>query len=54
MLLVTIEEFETNPMSLNVNKLKPYKYMEFEIQKKRTTDVSILGKECRCSLRGEF
>ncbi len=34
MLLVTIEKFETNPILVNVNKLKPYKYMEFEIQKK--------------------
>jgi hypothetical protein len=32
-LLVTIEKFETNPIVVNVNKLKPYKYMEFEIQK---------------------
>ncbi len=34
MLLVTIEKFETNPMLVNVNKIKPYKYMEFEVQKK--------------------
>jgi hypothetical protein len=33
-LLVTIEKFETNPMLVNMNKLKPYKYMELEIQKK--------------------
>jgi len=33
-LLVTIEMFETNPMLFNVNKLKPYKYMEFEVLKK--------------------
>ncbi len=32
-LLVTIEKFETNPMLVNVNNLKPYKYMEFEVQK---------------------
>ncbi len=25
MLLVTIEKFETNPMLINVNKIKPYK-----------------------------
>jgi hypothetical protein len=31
MLLVTIEKFETNPMPVNVNKIKPYKYMESEI-----------------------
>jgi hypothetical protein len=30
-LLVTIEKFEVNPMLINVNKLKPYKYMEFDV-----------------------
>jgi hypothetical protein len=34
-LLVTSEKFETNPMLVNVNKLKPYKYMESEVQKKK-------------------
>jgi hypothetical protein len=34
MLLVTIKKFETNLVLVNVNKLKPYKYMEFEVQKK--------------------
>jgi len=34
MLLVTIEKFETNLVLVNVNKFKPYKYMEFEVQKK--------------------
>jgi hypothetical protein len=33
MLLVTIEKFETNHLLVNVNKFKPYKYMEFEVQK---------------------
>jgi hypothetical protein len=33
MLLVTIEKFETNIVLVNVTKLKPYKYMEFEVQK---------------------
>jgi len=33
-LLVTVEKFETNPMLVNVNKLKPYKYMESKVQKK--------------------
>ncbi len=33
MLLVTIEKFETNPVLVNVNKLKPYKYMKYEVQK---------------------
>jgi len=35
MLLVSIEKFETNPMLVNVNKLKPYKYMESKVQKKK-------------------
>jgi hypothetical protein len=30
-LLVTIEKFETNLVLVNVNKLKPYKYMESKI-----------------------
>ncbi len=32
-LLMTIEKFKTNHVLVNVNKLKPYKYMEFEVQK---------------------
>jgi len=32
MLLVTIEKFETNLVLVNVNKLKPYKYMESKVQ----------------------
>jgi hypothetical protein len=31
-LLVTIEKIETNPMLVNVNKLKPSKYMEFKVK----------------------
>ncbi len=31
--IVSIKKFETNPMLVNVNKLKPYKYVDFEIQK---------------------
>jgi len=31
MLLVTIEKFEANPMLVNVDKLKPYMYMEFKV-----------------------
>jgi len=34
-LLVTIEKFETNHVLVNVNKLNPYKYMEFEVQKQK-------------------
>jgi hypothetical protein len=30
-LLVTIEDFETNLVLVSANKLKPYKYMEFEV-----------------------
>jgi hypothetical protein len=33
LLLVRIEKFETNPVLVNANKLKPYKYMEFEVHK---------------------
>jgi hypothetical protein len=32
--LMTIKKFKTNPVLVNVNKLKPYKYMESEVQKK--------------------
>jgi hypothetical protein len=32
-LLVTIEKFETNHVVVNMNKLKPYKYMEYEVKK---------------------
>jgi len=30
-LLVTIEKFETKLLLVNVNKLKPYKYVESEV-----------------------
>jgi hypothetical protein len=33
MLLVTIEKFKNNHVLVNVNKLKPYKCMEFKVQK---------------------
>ncbi len=33
MLLVTIEKFETNPMLVNVNKFKLYKYMKSKVHK---------------------
>ncbi len=49
MLLVTIEKFETNHVLVNVNKLKPCKYMEFEVLKKRTTNANILGTKCKWS-----
>jgi hypothetical protein len=32
-LLLIIEKFETNHVLVNVNKLKPYKYMESKVQK---------------------
>ncbi len=32
MLLVTIHKFKTSPILINVNKFKPYKYMESEAQ----------------------
>ncbi len=34
LLLVTIEKFETNLVLVNGNEFKPFKYMEFEVQKK--------------------
>jgi len=43
MLLVSIEKFETNPMLVNINKLKPYKYMESKVQNKNK-NACILGK----------
>jgi hypothetical protein len=33
LLLVTIEKFETDHMLVNVNKLKPYKYMKSKVKK---------------------
>jgi hypothetical protein len=33
MLLVTIEKFETNPMLVNVNKLKPYNTWNLKFRK---------------------
>jgi hypothetical protein len=33
-LLVTIEKFEINLVLVNVNKLKPYKYMESKVHNK--------------------
>jgi hypothetical protein len=35
-ILVTIEKFETNLVLVNVNKLKPYKYMETQVQERKT------------------
>jgi hypothetical protein len=35
MLLVTIEKFEANHVLVNVNKLKPYKYMESKDYKQK-------------------
>jgi hypothetical protein len=32
---MTIEKFETNPMLVNLNKLKLYKYMESKVQKQK-------------------
>jgi hypothetical protein len=29
--MVTIEKFETKHVLVNMNKFKPYKYMEFEV-----------------------
>jgi hypothetical protein len=53
MLLVTIEKFETNLVLVNVNKFKPYKYMEFKVQKQQK-NAKILGKKCKWNSRSEF
>jgi hypothetical protein len=34
-LLVTIEKFDANLVLVNVNKFKPYRYMESEVQKQK-------------------
>ncbi len=43
-LLVTIEKFETNHVLVNVNKFKPYKYMEFEVQKQEQQMLEYWGQ----------
>ncbi len=40
-------------MLVNVNKLKPYKYMESEVQKIKI-NVNVLGIECKWSPWSEF
>ncbi len=54
MLLVTIEKFEINLVLVNVNKFKPYKYVESKVHKKETTNANILGTKCKWSSKGEF
>jgi hypothetical protein len=51
---VIIEKFEINHRLVNVNKLKPYKYMEFEVQKIRTIDANILKTKCKWTSSGGF
>ncbi len=46
LLLVTIEKFETNLVLVNVNKFKPYKYMEFEVRKKY--DMLVYWEQSTC------
>ncbi len=40
-------------MLVNVNKFKPYKYMEPKVQKTKINS-NILGTECRWNSSGEF
>jgi hypothetical protein len=54
MLLVTIEKFEINLVLVNVNKFKPYKYVESKVHKKETTNANILGTKRKWSSKGEF
>jgi hypothetical protein len=49
MLLVTIEKFGTNPMLVKVNRVKPYKHMEFEVQKQEKY-VPVYWKQNTCGL----
>jgi hypothetical protein len=51
-LLVTIEKFETNPMLVNVKKLKAYKYMKFEVQKQKQ-QMSIYWEQSACGLQAK-
>jgi hypothetical protein len=44
MLLVTIKKFEINLVLVNVNKLKPYKYMESKI-KKQEQQMPVYGEQ---------
>jgi hypothetical protein len=48
--MVTIEKFETNLVLINVNKLKPYKYMEFEVKKKEQ-QMPYIGKKMQVKFR---
>jgi hypothetical protein len=54
MLLVIIDKFGTNLVLVNVNKIKPYKYIESEVQKIRTTNANILGAKWSWTLGGGF
>jgi hypothetical protein len=44
MLLVTIEKLETNLVLVNMNELKPYKYMESKVQKKKCQYIENIVK----------
>lgn len=35
-LLVTLTNFEPNPMLVNINKLKSYKFIDYEVQDSKT------------------
>ncbi len=41
-------------MLVNVNKLKPYKYMEFEVQKQEQQMLSVLGATCKWTSKGRL
>ncbi len=51
-LLVTIEKFDANLVLVNVNKLKPYRYMEFEIQKQKQ-QMPIYWEQSACGVQVE-
>jgi hypothetical protein len=51
---VTIEKFETKPVLVKMNKLKPYKYMEFEVQKKKHNKCQYIGKKMQVEFRRQI
>jgi hypothetical protein len=51
MLLVTIEKFETNHVLVNMNKFKPYKYMESKVYKKNNNKCQYIGKRMQVEFR---
>jgi hypothetical protein len=47
---VTIKKFETNPVLVNENKLKPYKYTKSEVQKQEQ-QCQYIGNRVKVEVR---